>query len=91
MPVNAPDTLAEGEFNRFCARAICLRAIEDGVPTAVVCRAQQVDQPRPESVAPIGTHLQSEALLNDLRTHPGMDTALRLPPGPNSGPSVRLP
>lgn len=30
-------------------------------------------------------------MLDDLRTHVGVDTALGLPPGPNSGLSVRLP
>src|SRR6266851_5569734 len=32
-----------------------------------------------------------KALLTDLRSNPGVDTALGLPPGPNSGLSARLP
>ena len=91
MPVNAPDTLAAGEFNRLYARAVCLRAIEDGVPTLVVYRAKQVEQPRPQSEALIGTHLDAQALLNDLRTRQGTDTEHHMPGGPNSGLSVRLP
>jgi len=44
----------------------------------------------PESVALVGTTPSAAALLEDLRTHIGMNTALRLPPGPNSGLSVHL-
>jgi len=91
VPVTAPDTLAEGEFNRFYARGLCLRALEDGVSALVVYRAKEVMNPRRESEMMIGTHIDARALLQDVRTHPGIDTALRLPPGPNSGLSVRLP
>ena len=59
MPSNAHEILAEGEFNRFYIRALCLRAVD--------------------------------ALLRDLRSHPGVETSLGLPPGPNSGLSVQLP
>jgi hypothetical protein len=91
VPVTAPDTLAEGEFNRYYVRGLCLRAIEDGITELVVYRAKQVASPRRESEAKIGTRVAAHALLEDIRTHPGIDTALRLPPGPNSGLSVCLP
>jgi len=91
VPYTAPDTFAEGEFNRFYARALCLKAIEAGIPNLQVYRAKVVAVPRAESEAKIGTMIDVRALLNDLRTHPGMDTALGLPAGPNSGLSVRLP
>ena len=91
VPVTAPATLAEGEFNRFYARAVCRRAIDGEGKEVVVYRAKMVANPRSISVAMVGTRLNAEALLDDLRTHPGVDTALRLPPGPNSGLSVRLP
>jgi hypothetical protein len=91
VPVTAPDTLAEGEFNRFYVRGLCLRAIEEGVAELVVYRAKEVMIPRRESEAMIGSRVDVRALLQDIRTHPGVDTALRLPPGPNSGLSVRLP
>ena len=91
VPVTAPDTLAEGEFNRFYIRGLCLRAIQDGIPELVVYRAKQVSSPRRESEAIIGTRISPQSLLRDVRTHPGVDTALGLPPGPNSGLSVRLP
>jgi hypothetical protein len=38
----------------------------------------------------IGRRLNAQALLGDLRKHVGVDTALGLPPGPNSGLSGRL-
>lgn len=91
VPVTAPDTLAEGEFNRFYVRGLCLRALEDGVMELIIYRAKEVMTPRRESEAMIGARMDVRALLLDVRTHPGVDTALRLPPGPNSGLSVRLP
>lgn len=91
VPVNAPDTLAEGEFNRFYVRGLCLRALEEGVAELIIYRAKEVMTPRRESEAMIGASVNARALLLDVRTHPGVDTALRLPPGPNSGLSVRLP
>ena len=91
MRSNAHEMLAEGEFNRFYIRALCLRAIEDGIPEVIVYRAKAVQNARSESERKIGQRLPVEALLRDLRMHPGVDTALGLPPGPNSGLSVRLP
>ena len=91
VPVTAPETLAEGEFNRFYARGLCLRALDDGIADVIVYRAKAVRNPRPESEAMIGKRMSAAALLDDLRTHVGMDTALGLPPGPNSGLSARLP
>jgi hypothetical protein len=90
VPVTAPDTLAEGEFNRFYIRGLCLRAIQDGVAELIVYRAKEVSSPRRESEAMIGARLPPERLLQDIRTHPGVDTAFGLPPGPNSGLSVHL-
>lgn len=91
VPVTAPETLAEGEFNRFYARGLCLRALDDKIADVIVYRAKAVRDPRPESEAMIGKRMSASALLDDLRTHVGMDTALGLPPGPNSGLSARLP
>jgi hypothetical protein len=91
MRSNAHEMLAEGEFNRFYIRAVCLRALEDGVPGVIVYRAKAVENPRAESEQKIGQHVSPEPCTGVLRTHPGVDTALGLPPGPNSGLSVKLP
>jgi hypothetical protein len=91
VPVTAPETLAEGEFNRFYIRGLCRRAIVDGIPALIVYRAKQVSRPRPESERRIGQNVDPQALLNDLRTNRDVDTALGVPAGPNSGLSVRLP
>ena len=90
IPVTAPDTLAEGEFNRFYARGPCARAIGDKIDTVTVYRAKEVQNPRSESEALIGQAFSAEKLLQDLRQHIGTDTALGLPAGPNSGLSIRL-
>lgn len=89
MPANAPQMLAEGEFNRYYIRALCRRAIEDGGVLRIY-RAKLVENPRPESQMRIGQNVDSHRLLEDLRQNPGGDTVLGVPGGPNSGISVEL-
>ncbi|MEV8511369.1 hypothetical protein [Dactylosporangium sp. NPDC051484] len=89
VPVNAADTLAEGEFVRFYMRAVCVRAIS-AMMKVQVYRAKAVNDPRLESALKIGQLIDPAALLDDLRMHVGVETALGLPPGPNSGLCVRL-
>jgi hypothetical protein len=91
IPSTAADTLSEGEFNRYYMRALCRRALEDGISQVQVYRAKAVQHARSASHAKIGHLMAPDRLLDDLRTHQGTDTALGLPPGPNSGLSVRLP
>ncbi len=90
VPSDAAQTLAEGEFNRFYIRGLCRLAIEQGVETVEVYRAKAVRVPRADSVALIGTRVAARDLLDDLRINIGVDTALGLPNGPNSGLSARL-
>jgi hypothetical protein len=91
VPWDAPDTLAEGEFNRLYLRGLCRRAIDEGQPLLVIFRAKDVQHARSASQAKIGTTVEPHSLLTDLRSHPGVDTALGLPNGPNSGLSARFP
>jgi len=91
VPVNAPETLAEGEFNRFYLRGLCRRAISDGIPCLIAYRAKAVENARSASEALIGKQFDPAKVLDDLRTSQGVDTALGLPPGPNSGMCLRLP
>lgn len=91
VPTNAHEVLAEGEFNRFYVRGVCLRAMQANISQVVAYRARHSDNPRPESEAIVGTGFAPEALLNDLRSSTGVQPALGVPPGPNSGLSVRLP
>lgn len=95
VPWTAADTLAEGEFNRFYARGLCRRARAEGVAvgravTVQVYRAKQVEKPREASEKLLGQSLDPDRLLADLRGSIGVDPALGLPAGPNSGLSVRL-
>ncbi|MGB8112842.1 MAG: hypothetical protein WCF22_03670, partial [Candidatus Sulfotelmatobacter sp.] len=90
VPVTAADTLAEGEFNRFYARGLCRRAQAEGGGELKVHRAKEVENPRPQSEALIGSTLDPEKLLLDLRGSIGVEPALGLPPGPNSGLSVKI-
>ena len=91
VPHTAPDTLAEGEFNRFYARGLCAHVLASGGSEVEVYRGKQVENPRPESEAMIGRRLLAQRLLDDLRTSQGVEPALGLPPGPNSGLTVRRP
>lgn len=92
VPSTAATTLAEGEFNRFYIRGLCLRALEAGIVEVVVYRAKAVAEPRPESARLVGRRLGASELLSDLRDHScEEEPALRVPGGPNSGLSVRLP
>jgi len=89
VPHTAPDTLAEGEFNRFYARGLCAHVVASGGVDVEVYRGKEVQNPRPESQAMLGRRLPAQSLLDDLRTSQGVEPALGLPPGPNSGLTVR--
>lgn len=91
VPSNASETLAEGEFNRYYCRGACLVAIsQDG--EVEVDRVKAVNSPRAESQAMLSRRERFDPaqLLQDLRSNVGVDTALGLPPGPNSGLSVKI-
>ena len=90
VPVNAPDMLSEGEFNRYYVRGLCIRVIEENMDEVEVYRGKEVNRPRPESQAKLGKKLPAKALLEDLRESVGVDTVLGLPAGPNSGLTIRM-
>ncbi len=89
VPRTAPETFAEGEFNRFYARGLCLRAIEENISHLEIYRGKEVEHPRPESEAKIGTKLTPKELLIDLRTAQGVEPCLGIPL-PNSGLTFKL-
>ncbi|MCL7988752.1 hypothetical protein M8998_12455 [Sphingobacterium sp. lm-10] len=89
IPHTANQTLAESEFNRFYIRGLALKAIETQ-QALTIYRAKHAENPRSESEIMVGKQVNAEKLLNDLRNNIGVDTILGLPPGPNSGLSVRL-
>ncbi|MGH3041645.1 MAG: hypothetical protein ACRDNG_07905 [Gaiellaceae bacterium] len=81
--------MAEGEFNRFYARGLCADVVASGGTEVQVYRGKDVQNPRSESQAMIGRRLPAQSLLDDLRTSQGVEPALGLPPGPNSGLTIR--
>ncbi|MGN7886714.1 hypothetical protein [Dyadobacter sp. 22481] len=89
VPENANLVFAESEFNRFYMRALALQAAKAG-ETLSVYRARYSENPREESNILIGKIIDPTQLLDDLRKNIGLDTVLGLPPGPNSGLSVKL-
>lgn len=48
VPHTAPDTLAEGEFNRLYARGLCADVLASGGAEVEVYRGKNVQNPRPE-------------------------------------------
>ncbi len=91
VPVTAADTMAEGEFNRFYVRGLCRAAIDKKIAELEVYRAKEVETPRIASEEKIGTLVDPNAILDDLRKSPGVEPALGLPPGPNSGLTLKFP
>jgi hypothetical protein len=91
VPRDAHIVLAHGEYNRYYLRALCVRAEQDEISHLEIYRARVVHAPRWNSEARIGKLVPAAVLLKDLRSHVGVDTALGLPNGPNSGLSARLP
>lgn len=89
VPVTAATTLAEGEFNRFYLRGVAARALAEGREVEIY-RGRESTSPRAESQALVGKRLTGGDLLKDLRSNVGVDGALRLPPGPNSGLTGKL-
>ncbi|MCY0856446.1 hypothetical protein OMK73_24260 [Cupriavidus sp. D39] len=78
VPSNAHEVLAEGEFNRFYMRGICLRAIDINT-RPVAFRARYSEKPRSESERLIGQAFEPNALLAALRAEPYVDKALGMP------------
>ena len=76
VPITAPETLSEGEFNRFYCRGLCARAIEEGIKEVEVYRGKYVENPRTESQLKIGKRFDPSTLLNDLRTAQGVEPAI---------------
>jgi len=91
-PRTAARTLAEGEFNRYYMLAICRRASSEGNGSVLVVRSKPVDNPRADPLVKVneGDILDATQVLDDLREHPGTDSRLGIPRGPNSGLSLRF-
>lgn len=89
VPSTAEETLAEGEFNRYYVRAICRAALANGEDAIEVYRGKDVENPRSRSLELVGRRFNPENLLKDLRDSVGLEPALGIPPGPNSGLTIR--
>ena len=91
MRHDAHQLLAEGEFNRFFMRGVCLKAIEIGAPAIVGYRARASQNARAESQAIIGKRFEPSEFLDRLRSAIGADTPFGYPGSANSGLSVEFP
>jgi len=90
IPQMAARMLAEGDFNRYYMRGVCLRAIDEGREVVEVYRARLSLEPRPESAELEGRRLPAREVLDHLRGLPSADPATAPLGRPNSGLSVRL-
>jgi hypothetical protein len=89
VPVTASETLANGEFQKYYLRGVALLAI-DTATELIVTRIREVTHPRSQSEALIGTSVDAQQLLDDLRLNNGIDSFLGIPAGPNSGLGVEI-
>lgn len=81
----AHKNIGEGEFKRYYMRAVCLKAIDQGIEEVEVYRAKPVENPRPEEPA----RKNAKQLLEYLRTtNISVEGSF---PGPNSGRSIKIP
>lgn len=90
LGANAPDVMA-GEFNVFYCRGLCSRAIAEGIPRLEVYRARASAEPRHDSASKIDLLVDPEVILIDLRNSHGTQPSFGLPPGPNTGLTLRIP
>jgi hypothetical protein len=102
VPTSTPQVLAEGVFNRYYARGLCRRAIDEGVDALEIYRYSRAagvhftDQSLGEPSEPGidrtgGTTVDPKELLARLRNTPEEEMDTGVPGEPNSGLSVRLP
>lgn len=89
---HAAQQLAEGEFNRYYIRGLCLRAKDEGKNSLIVYRGKAVSHPRAESESKIGTEISVDALLEELRKHDfvSIEGSKGVPGGPSSGITCKL-
>ncbi|MGH8076994.1 MAG: hypothetical protein ACREPE_06675, partial [Lysobacter sp.] len=73
-------------------RGLALRAIDAGDTELMIYRGKNVDRPRIESEAKIGTTISVVIALEALRANDfvTIDVVLGIPGGPNSGLSCKL-
>ena len=90
LPDMATRMLAEGDFNRYYMRGVCLRAIEEQRQVVEVYRARLSLDPRPESAELEGHRLQASDVLDYLRGSRSSEPAVMALGRPNSGLSIRL-
>jgi len=88
MPSNAAQLLAQGEYNRYYIRGICLKALNDNLESVEIYRARESSYVRPESEMKIGEKINAKALLEDLRSTVGQEPNIL--PEINSGLSVHI-
>jgi hypothetical protein len=91
----AAKTLAEGEYNRFYLRALCLAAKTRGITHLIVTQGRVIPNASPTGRKSVGTPVEVNALLKTLREHgyKHVDAALGAPEGLSSPAclSARLP
>ena len=90
VPHTAADTMA-CEFNVFFCRGLCARAVAQSIPKLEVYRAKEVSEPRSDSLLKIGLLVDPAVILVDLRKSHGTEPSFGIPPGPNTGISLRIP
>ncbi len=79
------------EFNVFYCRGLCSRAISESILRLEVYRAKNVFHPRRDSIEKIGLLVDPAVVLIDLRNSRGSQPSFGIPPGPNTGLTLKIP
>ena len=67
IPSDAPDNLAKGEFQRYYIRALCRKAIDQGIKRLQIISEKPIDALPDEVKVKIGRTVNPKDILEDLR------------------------
>jgi hypothetical protein len=85
-PHVAASNLAEAEFNRYYVRAICKRALQDGISTVTLYDANEKNGSSAEFETLMNKAIDAAALLRDLKGGAALHSNLK----PNQSLSVKI-
>ena len=89
VPPSTPDIIAEGEFSRYYLRAICRKAINEGIKKLEIISDRPPDTISDKDRVKVGRFVNPKDLLEDLRQNSYVNSRFGIP-SPKSGLSVRF-
>lgn len=89
MPINAPNELAEGEFQRYYLRALCVKAINEGINRLKIVSEKPIETLPDDQKAKVGKIINPKDLLADLRENSYVNSRFGIP-DPKAGLTVEF-